>query len=116
MLVVEPVGSWNVPPVPALPIVGFVSADKHDRVPSRVESEQRAEVAAERAELFHIVVARTFDRAHDRPAKRRALELQLVNRCADPVRVRPTQLHIPPLGLGREFDVPPGVAIIMHTL
>jgi hypothetical protein len=78
VLVVELVGAWNVALVPALPVAGLVAAEQHDRVPARIECEQRAQMASERTDLFHVGMPRALDRGHDRATEARPLKLELV--------------------------------------
>jgi hypothetical protein len=115
-LVVKSVGAGDLALVPPLPVAGLVAPQQHDRVPARIEREQRAQVAADRPDLLHVVVTRALERVHERSTEARTPALQLIERGGDPVRVFGLESDVPRLSLWSELDLPGTSLAIRHAL
>jgi len=116
VLVVEPVRKREVPLIPTPPVVGLVTADEDNRVPSRIEREQRTQVSADRSKLLHVVMSRALDRIDERSAELWSLTLELIDRGGYPLGILLVECHVPLFGLGGQLDLPGHITIMMYTL
>jgi len=80
--------------VPLLPSAGLIAGDQQHRVAHRVEDEQDphlAGTARSRSQLFEVVQPRPRDPVSQRPAERRAVIEEMIDRLRDePLRDRVT--------------------------
>jgi hypothetical protein len=111
--VVEIVGYGDHLGVPCLPAVGLVTADEQDRGAAWVEGEEDTNVRAERSQLLHVRVTRTFDRVHQRPTEGRTVLLQDVGRLGDFLLVGHGEADPPREELIRVLDLPRHATSIM---
>jgi hypothetical protein len=88
VLVDELVGQRHVLQVPAFPVAPLVSAYQDNSAPSVIKGKERP--LGPDSKLLQVVMARAPDRVHPGTAQSGAVQLELIKRGRDPVRIGTT--------------------------